>query len=70
MSGWLSGLLVGAGALLFSFAVMRISCPIDEPLHLLTWHLLPALLVIALSTAAGAICLRFRPRTRQPAAAG
>jgi len=64
MSGWLSGLLVGAGALLFSFAVMRIACPIDEPLHLLTWHLFPALAVIALSTLAGIKWLRFRPRYR------
>ncbi|MBV8453485.1 MAG: DUF1109 family protein [Deltaproteobacteria bacterium] len=62
MNGWLSGLLAGAGALLFSFAVMRIVCPVDEPLHLLTWHLLPALAVITLSTLAGAKWLRFRPR--------
>jgi hypothetical protein len=62
MSGWLSGLFVGAGALLFSFAVMRIVCPIDEPVHLLTWHLFPALVVIALSTLAGVKWLRFRPR--------
>jgi hypothetical protein len=64
MSAWLSGLLVGAGALLFSFAVMRIACPIDEPLHLLTWHLLPALALVALSAVAGATWLRFRPSTR------
>jgi hypothetical protein len=63
MSGWLSGLLVGAGALLFSFAVMRISCPIDEPLHLLSWHLSPAIAVIALSTLGGIRWLRFRPHT-------
>jgi len=68
MSGWLSGLFVGAGSLFFSFAVMRIACPIDEPLHLLTWHLSPALVVIALSTMAGAIWLRFRPRIRHAAA--
>jgi hypothetical protein len=64
MSGALSGLFVGAGSLLFSFAVMRVVCPIDEPLHLLTWHLLPALLAIALSTLAGVVWLRFRPRAR------
>ena len=63
MSGWLSGLLVGAGALLFSFAVMRIACPIDEPLHLLVWHLLPAVIMVALSTGAGSVWLRFRPRS-------
>jgi hypothetical protein len=64
MNGWLSGLLAGAGALLFSFAVMRMVCPIDEPLHLLIWHLLPALTVIGLSALAGIKLLRFRPRVR------
>jgi hypothetical protein len=64
MSGWFSGLFAGAGALLFSFAVMRIVCPIDEPLHLLIWHLLPALTVMALSALAGVKWLRFRPRIR------
>jgi hypothetical protein len=62
LNGRLSGLFVGSGALLFSFAVMRIACPIDEPLHLLTWHLLPSLLVIALSAIAGSFWLRFWPR--------
>ena len=61
MSGWLSGLLAGAGALLFSFMVMRIMCPSDEPLHLLIWHLFPALTVIGLSALAGIRWLRFRP---------
>jgi hypothetical protein len=64
MSGWLSGLLAGAGALLFSFAGMRIVCPINEPLHLLIWHLLPALTVIGLSAMAGVKWLRFRPHAR------
>jgi hypothetical protein len=68
MSAWLSWLLVGAGALLFSFAAMRIACPSDEPLHLLIWHLLPALAVIGLSAIAGSIWLRFRPRSRYAAA--
>jgi hypothetical protein len=69
LSGGLSGLFVGAGSLLFSFAVMRIVCPIDDPLHLLMWHLLPAIAVIGLSTLAGAVWLRFRPRTRPPTTA-
>jgi hypothetical protein len=60
MRGKLSGLLVGAGALSFSFGAMRVACPIDEPLHLLTWHLLPALILTALSSMAGT-WLRFRP---------
>jgi hypothetical protein len=64
MSGALSGLLAGAGAALFSFATMRVACPIEEPLHLLTWHLLPALALIAFSTLAGRTWLRFRSRVR------
>jgi hypothetical protein len=63
MNGAAEGALVGSGALLFSFALMRIGCPIDDELHLLTWHLVPALLLIGLSTIAGAMWLRFRPRT-------
>jgi hypothetical protein len=64
MNGWLSGLLAGGGALSFSFAVMRIVCPIDDPLHLLIWHLVPALTVIGLSALAGLKWLRLRPRIR------
>jgi hypothetical protein len=66
MRGGFSGLLVGAGALFFSFAMMRVACPIDEPLHVLTWHLLPALALIALSTLTGGMWLRFRRRARRP----
>lgn len=62
MNGVAEGALVGSGALLFSFALMRVGCPIDDELHLLTWHLVPALLLIGLSTIAGAMWLRFRPR--------
>jgi hypothetical protein len=58
--GMLSGLFVGAGAMLFSFAMMRLTCPIDEPLHLVVWHLLPAFALIALSTWAGAAWPRRR----------
>jgi hypothetical protein len=64
MSARLSGLLVGAAASFFSFAMLRLECPIDEPLHILTWHLLPALALIALSTLAGGTWLRFRTRVR------
>jgi hypothetical protein len=49
MRGAAPGFLTGAAALLFAFALMRIKCPIDEPLHLVTWHLLPALVLTALS---------------------
>ena len=62
MRGAAAGFLTGAAALLFSFALMRIKCPIDEPLHLVTWHLLPVFVLTALSALAGAAWLRFRPR--------
>jgi len=65
MRGAVAGGLIGAAALLFAFALMRIGCPIDEPLHLVTWHLLPALVLTALSAMAGAAWLRFRPRAHR-----
>jgi hypothetical protein len=65
MRGAAAGGLTGAAALLFAFALMRIGCPIDEPLHVLTWHLLPALALTALSALAGAAWLRFHLRGRR-----
>lgn len=65
MRGAAAGALTGAAALLFAFALMRIGCPIDEPLHLVTWHLLPVLALTALSALAGAAWLRFRPRAQR-----
>jgi hypothetical protein len=62
-NGRAAGAMVGASAMLFSFAIMRIVCPIDEPLHLVTWHLGPAIAVTLISTLAGAFWLRF-PRRR------
>jgi negative regulator of sigma F NrsF-like protein len=62
-NGRAAGAMVGASAMLFSFAIMRIVCPIDEPLHLVTWHLGPAIAVTLISTLAGAVWLRF-PRRR------
>jgi hypothetical protein len=57
------GALVGAAAFSFAFALMRIDCPSDEPLHLLTWHLMPVLIGIALSAGLGALVLRRRARS-------
>jgi hypothetical protein len=64
MSGGLSGLLAGGGASCYSFAMRRLECPLDEPLHIITWHLLPALALTTLSTLVGARWLRFRSRVR------
>jgi hypothetical protein len=58
LAGGVSGALAGAGAFLFSFALMRVDCPIDEGLHLLMWHFLPALIGVALSAAAGFLLFR------------
>jgi hypothetical protein len=60
--GAANGALIGSAALLFSFAIMRLGCPIDEPIHIITWHLMPVVFVIVLSTLAGAAWLRLRPR--------
>jgi hypothetical protein len=62
MSGWLTGLTAGGASMLFSFAWMRLKCPIDERLHLLVWHFVPVLAIALLSAIAGAAWLRFRPR--------
>lgn len=62
MAGAFDGALAGAAAFLCSFALMRVDCPIDEPLHLLTWHLAPALAGIALSAGIGVVLLRRRGR--------
>lgn len=54
------GALAGAGAFLVSFALMRVRCPIDEGLHLLVWHVLPALIGVAISAGAGFLVFRWR----------
>ena len=48
------GVCAGAAAFLFAAAAVRIACPIDEALHLLTWHAMPVALGAALSGVAGA----------------
>jgi hypothetical protein len=60
LSAGLAGALVGAAAFLSSFALMRIKCPIDEGAHLLVWHLLPALIGVALSAWAGILLFKRR----------
>ena len=62
MRGAAAGASIGAAALLFAFALMRINCAIDEPLHLVTWHLLPVFVVTGISALAGGAWLRFRRR--------
>ncbi len=49
-----AGTFAGAAAFLFAAAAVRIACPIDEALHLFTWHTLPIAIGAALSGVAGA----------------
>jgi hypothetical protein len=58
----LVGVCAGAAAFLFAAAAVRIACPIDEAVHLLTWHAMPVALGAALSGVAGA---RWIDRWRQ-----
>ncbi|MGO9452267.1 MAG: NrsF family protein [Candidatus Binataceae bacterium] len=62
LTAGLDGALIGAAAFLFSFALMRVNCPIDDGLHLFVWHFLPALAGTALSACAGIAFLRRRVR--------
>src|SRR6516225_6273206 len=60
LSAGFGGALIGAAAFLTSFAFMRLRCPIDQGAHVLVWHLLPALVGIALSAWAGLLLLKRR----------
>jgi len=61
LAGATSGGLIGAAALLFTFSVTRLRCPIDEGLHILTWHVLPIIVGTVLSVLVG---IAFLPRRR------
>ncbi len=63
-----AGALIGVAAFSFAFAVGRLRCPIEDPLHFLIWHMLPGFLGALLSILAAVAWLRPRrvvlPRTR------
>jgi len=61
LAGATSGGLIGAAALLCTFSVTRLRCPIDDGLHILTWHVLPIIVGTALSVLVGIALL---PRRR------
>ena len=48
----------GAAALLLGQCVLRATCPVDERIHLLTWHLAPTILGCAVSAWVGSAFLR------------
>jgi hypothetical protein len=66
MQGGLSGLLAGGSAVFFAMTILRLECRNNEPLHILIWHLLPALALAVLSALAGSRWLKFRPYVRRP----
>ncbi|HTY56246.1 MAG TPA: DUF1109 domain-containing protein [Candidatus Binataceae bacterium] len=53
-----AGALIGAAAFFFSLVITRLGCPIDDRIHFLTWHVIPALAGISLSVLAGIAWLR------------
>jgi hypothetical protein len=54
----LAGGLIGAGAFSFAFVATRLGCPIDNSLHILTWHVMPVAAGAILSLFAGFAWLR------------
>jgi hypothetical protein len=65
MRGGLSGLLAGGSAVFFAMTILRLECPNNEPLHILIWHLLPALALAVFSALAGSRWLKFRSYGRR-----
>jgi hypothetical protein len=64
LDGRAAGAYVGGAAFLVGAAAVRIACPVDDPLHVLGWHMLPILPWSALSAVAGAAWLtRWRRAT-------
>jgi len=56
---------VGAAGFLTGAAAVRVACPIDDPVHLLAWHMLPVALWTGLSAIASAAWLvRWRSAAR------
>ena len=54
LDGRTVGRYAGAAAFLVGAAAVRLACPIDEPVHLITTHVAPVLLWTSLSAVAGA----------------
>ncbi len=52
-----TGAYLGAAAFLVGAAAVRVACPVDDGLHLLAWHAVPAVAWTAASTLVGAAWL-------------
>jgi len=66
LGGRAAGTYTGAAAVLVGAAAVRLACPIDGHLHLLAWHVTPAVVWTVLFSLAGATWL---VRRRAPARA-
>jgi hypothetical protein len=63
LDGRVAGAYAGGAAVFVGAAAVRVACPIDDPLHLLSGHMLPVVLWSALSAIAGVAWLtRWRRR--------
>lgn len=63
-----AGALAGGAGFLVGFTLMRLLCPLDEPLHVAIWHWLPVALGTAAAGALGFSFLRYDPRRFRTAA--
>ena len=57
LDGGAVGVYAGAAAFLIGAAAVRVACPIDDPLHVLAWHMPAIALWSCLSGVAGAVWL-------------
>ncbi len=57
-SGW-AGAMCGLAVGLFGYIFLRLTEPNDDILHLMTWHYLPLLAIVALGTICGIRCLKW-----------
>ncbi len=63
------GAYLGGAAALVGAAAVRIACPIDDGLHIVTWHMLPVAGGVALSAALGRVWLTRWDRSARSTAA-
>jgi hypothetical protein len=64
LDGRAAGAYAGGAAFLVGATAVRVACPIDDPIHLLGWHMLPVMLWATLATVLGAAwTMRWRRAT-------
>lgn len=57
LEGRIAGTYAGAAGFLVGAAAVRVACPIDDPLHVLTWHMAPVVVWTAASVLVGSVWL-------------